>query len=184
MVSSDFMKITIGVMGSSLADRPENIDAAVAIGKMIAERKAVLITGATTGLPFHAARGAKLSGGEVIGFSPAINMEEHQKMGLPVEFHDLIICTGLTFKGRNLLNIRASQALLFIGGSMGTLNEFTIAYDEEKVMGILEGSGGFCDHMQNWIRHLAKPGNRAVIHYNNQVSTLVDSVFHSIPLTK
>jgi predicted Rossmann-fold nucleotide-binding protein len=44
-----------------LGGPPENIEAAVAIGKMIAERKAVLITGATTGLPFHAARGAKLS---------------------------------------------------------------------------------------------------------------------------
>ena len=178
------MKITIGVMGSSLADHPANIDAATAIGKMIAEKKAVLITGATTGLPFHAAKGAKQAGGEVIGFSPAINIEEHQKMGLPVEFHDLIICTGLTFKGRNLLNIRASQAVLFIGGSMGTLNEFTIAYDEEKIMGILDGSGGFCDHMQNWIKHLAKPGNRSVIHYSNKVSTLVNSVFQSIPFTK
>ncbi len=171
-------------MGSSSSDRPEVVEAAVFMGKLIAQRKAVLVTGATTGLPFHAARGAKEAGGEVIGFSPAINFEEHRKLGLPVDYHDLILCTGLTFKGRNLINIRASSGILFIGGSMGTLNEFTIAYDEEKIIGILEGSGGFCDHIQSWIKHLAKSGNRSVIHYNKQVSTLVDELFQSISLAR
>jgi uncharacterized protein (TIGR00725 family) len=174
------MKTTIGVMGSSVNHRPEVNEAALAIGNLIAKKKAVLITGATTGLPLLAAKGAKEAGGEVLGFSPASSKAEHQQFGLPLEHHDLIIYTGLTYKGRNLLNIRASDGIIFIGGSMGTLNEFTIAYDEEKVMGILEGSGGFCDHMRNWIEHLAKPGNRSVIHYHTQPAGLVESVFRSI----
>jgi uncharacterized protein (TIGR00725 family) len=174
------MKRTVGVMGSSVNKRPEVNEAAVTIGRRIAEKKAVLITGATTGLPFLAAQGAKEAGGEVLGFSPAINREEHEKLGLPLENHDLIIYTGLTFKGRNLLNIRASDGILFIGGSMGTLNEFTIAYDEEKIMGILEGSGGFCDHMRTWMEHLAKPGNRSILHFDSRASELVDAVFRSL----
>jgi uncharacterized protein (TIGR00725 family) len=178
------MKITIGVMGSSASHSPEIVDSAVLMGRLIAEKDAVLITGATTGLPFHAARGAKESGGEVIGFSPAINIQEHCKLGLPIEYHDLIFCTGLSFKGRNLLNIRSSDAVLFIGGSMGTLNEFTIAYDEEKIIGILEGSGGFCNHMQSWMQHLAKADNHSVIHYSNQVPTLVEAVFTFLPRSK
>jgi hypothetical protein len=30
---------------------------------------------------------------------------------------------------------------------MGTLNEFTIAYDEGKVVGVLEGTGGVADRI-------------------------------------
>ncbi len=143
------------------------------LGKHIAGRGAVLVTGATTGLPLAAARGAKEAGGEVIGFSPAINLKEHRKLHLPTECHDLIIFSGLSFKGRNLLNVRASSALVFIGGSMGALNEFTIAYDEEKLIGIVEGSGGFCNHLRRWLPSLEKPGNRSIIRYSSDPAKLV-----------
>jgi uncharacterized protein (TIGR00725 family) len=174
------MKITLGVMGSSTEEDPAIRQSAFQIGEQIAERGAVLITGATTGLPLDAAAGAKKKGGEVIGFSPAHNEAEHAKMGLPLTDHDLIIYTGLGFKGRNLLNVRASSGLTFVGGSMGALNEFTIAYDEHKVIGILSGSGGFCDQLQDWMEHLKKPANQAVIHYSPDPKTLLSQVFESI----
>src|SRR5262249_53090536 len=174
------MKITIGVMGSSTEQDPAIRKSATQIGEKIAERGAVLITGATTGLPLDAAAGAKKKGGEVIGFSPAPNEAEHANLGMPFTDHDLIIYTGLGVKGRNLLNVRASSGLIFFGGSMGALNEFTIAYDEHKVIGILSGSGGFCDHMQDWMEHLKKPANQAVIHYCPEPEALLAQLFESI----
>jgi uncharacterized protein (TIGR00725 family) len=174
------MKLTIGVMGASAVPLPEVEQRSFDTGESIAKNGAVLITGTTPGLPLAAARGAKSAGGEVLGFSPAIDWMEHQRMGYATDFHDLIIFTGLSSKGRNLLNIRASHGLIFVGGSMGALNEFTIAYDEHKVIGILEGTGGFCDHMQEWMTHLAKPDNRAVILYGQEPRTLVKDVLHAI----
>lgn len=174
------MKTTIGVMGSSAGGSPEIEEAARLIGILIAGRGATLLTGATIGLPLLAAQGAKQSGGEVIGFSPAMNRAEHQRLGMPVEYHDFIIYTGLGYNGRNLLNIRGSQGVLFVGGSVGALNEFTIGYSEEKILGILEGSGGFCDHMREWIRYIARPNSRAVLHYSSDPVELVDAVFESI----
>ena len=174
------MKVTIGVMGASRVPNTLVEQAAQRLGSLIAARGAVLITGATVGLPFAAAKGAKEAGGQVLGFSPALNQEEHLRLGLPLTDHDLIIYTGFSFKGRNLLNVRASHDIIFIGGSMGALNEFTIAYDEEKIIGILEGSGGFCDHLQEWMESMAKPGNRAVVHYSNDSSRLVDQVIESV----
>lgn len=173
------MTIAIGVMGSSTVASGEVAEVARGLGFQIARHGAILITGATTGLPLLAAEGAKQAGGQVIGFSPALNMQEHVNMGLPVAHHDLIICTGLSFKGRNLLNVRASDGILFVGGSMGALNEFTIAYDEQKIIGIVEGSGGFCNYMRDWIRVLGKPNNRAVIHYNADPNQLVQVVFQT-----
>lgn len=174
------MKRTVGVMGASARQTPEIEALAYRLGKAIGSRGVILITGATTGMPLIAARGAHESGGEVIGFSPAHNEQEHRRMGMPFEHHDLILYTGMGFHGRNLLNVRSSEALFFAGGSMGTLNEFTIAYDENKVMGVLEGTGGFCDHMRDWIRTLAKPHNRSVIHYNSDPALLVEHVFQSL----
>ncbi len=178
------MKTTIGVMGASSAADSAIERQAEQVGRLIAQRGAVLITGATTGYPLAAARAAAQTGGQVIGFSPADNASEHRRLGLPFDHHDLIIYTGLSFKGRNLLNVRASSALIFVGGSMGALNEFTIAYDEAKIIGILEGTGGFCDHLREWLPSLQKPGNRSIIHYSMEPVDLLDQVFRSIPVRK
>jgi uncharacterized protein (TIGR00725 family) len=174
------MKLTIGVMGSSGVADPEIERLATDTGRWIARKGAVLITGATTGLPLAAAKGAKEENGEVIGFSPAINRVEHQRIGYPTDFHDLIVYTGLSSAGRNLLNVRASHGLVFIGGSMGALNEYTIAYDENKIIGILDGSGGFCNHLEDWMLHLSKPHNRAVLIHCKDPEKLVEDVFQAI----
>ena len=153
---------------------------AVRTGMLIAQRGATLITGATTGYSFAAAKGATAAGGEVIGFSPALNRKDHISKGLPTTDHSLIVYTGLSSHGRNILNVRASNAAVFIGGSMGTMNELTMAYDEEKIIGILEGSGGFCDHLKEWLPALAKRGNRSIIHYDFSPDQLLDQIFASI----
>lgn len=174
------MKLTIGVMGASSTVNSNVEKLAFETGERIARNGAVLITGATTGLPLAAARGAKSAGGEVIGFSPAGSWLEHKRLGYPTEFHDLIFCTGLSTAGRNLLNVRSSHGLIFIGGSMGALNEFTIAYDEHKVIGILRGSGGFCNQMEEWIVHLAKPDNRAILIHCGEPISLVEQVLQEV----
>ena len=153
---------------------------AVRTGMLIAQRGATVITGATTGYSFAAAKGATAAGGEVLGFSPALNRKDHISKGLPTTDHSIIVYTGLSSHGRNILNVRASNAAVFIGGSMGTLNEFTLAYDEEKIIGILEGSGGFCNHLKDWMPALSKPDNHSIIHYAANPDQLIDQIFASL----
>ncbi|MEK7168335.1 MAG: hypothetical protein AAB698_01700 [Patescibacteria group bacterium] len=110
------------------------------IGREIVRHNAVLVDGATTGFPFWAAKGAKKEGGIVIGISPAATEKEHiQNYQLPTEYHDMIIYTGFNYSGRNLLLIRSSDAVIFGCGRMGTLNEFTITFEDKKPIGILQG---------------------------------------------
>ena len=167
-------------MGASAIASPDIEALAFQTGRFIAQAGSLLITGATNGLPLAAARGAKDAGGEVLGFSPALNWQEHCRLGYPTLFHDLIVCTGLSSAGRNLLNVRSSHGLVFVGGSMGALNEFTIAYDEHKIIGILAGSGGFCNHLEDWIVHLAKPNSRAVLFHSNDPGSLVELVVNAV----
>ena len=116
------------------------------LGVEIVKQGAVLVTGATTGLPYWAAKGVKESGGISIGFSPAASEVAHAKTyHLPTDYFDLIIYTGFEYSGRNLLLTRASDGVIFVCGRMGTLNEFTIAFEDKKPMGVLEKTGGFSD---------------------------------------
>ncbi|MBI3891193.1 MAG: LOG family protein [Candidatus Wallbacteria bacterium] len=140
------MKPVYGVMGSSRSDSEEALRKAQELGRSIARLGAVIMTGATTGYSLAAAKGAAEAGGLVLGVSPALDRAEHSRLGGPLEPFDVILYSGFGNKGRNVLNIRGCDVVLFVSGSMGTLNEFTIAYDEGKVMGVLTGTGGFSDH--------------------------------------
>ena len=119
---------------------PEAFNIAEELGKEIVRHDAVLVDGATTGFPYWAAKGAKEEGGIVVGLSPAATEKEHiDVFDLPTDRHDLIIYTGFNYSGRNLLLVRAADAVIFGCGRMGTLNEFTITFEDKKPIGILQG---------------------------------------------
>ena len=126
------------------------LEKAEQMGRAIAEAGLVLVTGATTGIPYWAAKGAKEAGGIVIGLSPAVSELAHIKSyHLPVDYHDLIIYTGFDYSGRNLLLTRSADAVITICGRMGTLNEFTIAFEDKKPVGVLTGTGGMADSLKD-----------------------------------
>ena len=134
---------------------------ALAIGRAIARAGAILTNGATTGIPLLAAQGAKAAGGIAIGFSPAATVFEHvKKYRLPLEYNDIIVYTGAGYAARNLLLTRSSDAVIIICGRIGTLNEFTVAFEDKKVIGILDGSGGITEE----IKHILKAAKRGKLH--------------------
>jgi len=136
------LKFKICVSGAAETGHcgPEALELAKELGKEIVTHNAVLVTGATTGVPFWACIGAKDQGGFSIGLSPARNEKEHiEDYKLPVDYMDIIIYTGFGYAGRNLLLTRSSDGVIFGCGRMGTLNEFTISFEDDKPIGILEG---------------------------------------------
>lgn len=139
----------IGVFGSAAGDLEKLRPLARLIGEKIARKRGILFTGGCPGLPYEAALGADEAGGLVIGISPAANLGEHiNKYKFPHEPY-LLIFTGQEKKGRNPISMRSCDAGIFISGRSGTLNEFTIMYDEgteHKVMGFLAGTGGVVDN--------------------------------------
>lgn len=141
--------IKIAVCASATGNLDKRVlKKAFVIGQEIAKESAVLLTGATTGYSYEAVKGVKEKGGLTVGISPAENDNEHIKMyKKPTDEFDIIIYTGFGMKGRNVVLVRSADIALFVGGGTGTLNEFTIAYDEGKVIGILKGSGGVADNI-------------------------------------
>lgn len=116
------------------------LDKAKELGREIARQGAVLVQGATTGFPFWAAMGAKEEGGICIGISPAASEQEHVEVyKLPLDYMDLIIYTGFGYPGRDLLLTRAADAVICGCGRIGTIHEFTVAFEDKKPIGIFEG---------------------------------------------
>lgn len=150
------------------------------VGRAIAKASAVIVTGATTGIPYWAAKGAKEAGGLSIGLSPAATEKEHIKVyNLPTDYFDLIIYTGFNYSGRNLLLVRSSDASIIICGRMGTLNEFTIAFEDGKPIGVLIGTGGTLDLIDEIVEesHRSTPGG---IIYESDPDTLVTKLISHI----
>ncbi len=149
------------------------------IGREIAKRGMVLVTGATTGMPYWSAKGAKMEGGIVIGLSPAASKLAHVKAyRLPTDYHDLIIYTGFNYAGRNLILTRSADAIITICGRIGTLNEFTIGFEDQKPMGVLEGTGGIADKLKEIVEGSHR--GRGKIVYSNDPADLVDKVIKLI----
>ncbi len=97
---------------------------------------------------------------------------------LPTDYHDLIIYTGFDYSGRNLLLTRSADAVITIYGRIGTLNEFTIAFEDKKPQGVLTGTGGMSDELQH-ILELAHRGNGHVI-FDPDPKSLIEKVIAEI----
>jgi uncharacterized protein (TIGR00725 family) len=119
---------------------PDALEKAKELGREIVRQGAILVTGATTGFPLWTAMGAKEAGGISIGISPAASEKEHVEVyKLPIDYMDLVIYTGFGYSGRDLLLTRCSDAVVCGCGRIGTIHEFTVAFEEGKPIGIFEG---------------------------------------------
>ncbi len=174
------MKYKICVSGSAANNcGPGAFKKSWEVGREIAKQGAVLVTGATIGIPEWAARGAKSVKGFSIGLSPAGSMREHvRKYHLPTSHMDIIVYTGFDYSGRNLLLTRSSDAVIEICGRVGTLNEFTIAFEDRKPVGVLLGTGGAVEEIPHILK-VAKRGSKNII-YDTDPERLVKKVIKAV----
>ena len=139
------------------------LDKAKELGREIARQGAVLVTGATTGFPFWAAMGAKEVGGICIGFSPAASEKEHVDVyKLPLDYMDLIIYTGFGYPGRDLLLTRSVDAVITGCGRIGTIHEFTVAFEDDKPIGIFEGPWELGKELEEILAKSHRPNSKIV----------------------
>jgi len=175
------IQYSICVSGASAGQTiKSSSDLAYELGKSIAKSGHILTTGATVGLPYYAATGAKENGGMVIGFSPASSLREHlKKYRLPHDCFDFINFTGMNYVGRDLYLVQSSDALLTVGGRIGSLHEFTSAIEAGKPCGVLAGSGGTADVIPELMKELEPPRGDIVI-YDDNPDALVEKIIKII----
>jgi len=153
------------------------------VGREIARQKCVLVTGATTGVPYFSAIGCKEAGGFNVGFSPATSEDAHLKTyKLPIDPFDVMIYTGADYVGRNVIMSKSVDGVIIICGRMGTLHEFATAFEIQKPIGVLEGTGGTADK----IKQIATGPFRGVkkIIYEKDTKKLVKKLIEQIEKEK
>ncbi|MGH9928372.1 MAG: hypothetical protein ACREA9_03980 [Pyrinomonadaceae bacterium] len=179
------MRITVGVMGSAgdaagVGNKEALAEKANALALAITERELLLLTGATTGIVYVVGKAAHEAGSFHVGISPASDSREHvEKYKLPLDACDLIVYTGFGLKGRNVVLVRSCDIVLFIAGAMGSLNEFTIAHDEGKVVGCLTGTGGVADEVDYLLKKFSKDTSARTLQ-NEDSRTLLDACLNEI----
>jgi uncharacterized protein (TIGR00725 family) len=171
-MSKNDLRYQICVSGAARGDSVKiGQELAAEVAREIVHRGHLVVTGATRGLPYAAAKAAKIEGGHditSIGFSPAASRLAHvKKYQLPLDVFDTVIFTGFEYTGRNLLLVRSCDAVIMIGGRIGTLNELTIAIEER---------------MTDEVEHVLKSAKRARtgIIFSHDPIELVDQVIDLI----
>ncbi len=182
------LRYSICVSGAAAGETVrQSYKMAESLGAAIAKTGQILTTGATVGLPYYAAYGAKKAGGTSIGFSPASSLREHlRKYRLPYDSYDFVNFTGLHYVGRDLYLVQSSDAVITVGGRFGSLHEFTSALEAGKPCGILTGSGGTADIIPQLMQILEPPHDELVIYDEdperlvNRIIDLIDAKYKDI----
>ncbi len=147
------LKICVSGAADTTYCGEDAMESAKNLGREIVRQGGILVTGATTGFPLWAAMGAKEAGGISIGMSPASTEKEHVEVyGLPLDYLDIIIYTGFGYSGRNLLLTRASDGIIVGCGRIGTVNEFTIAFEDHKPIGVLRGPWDMDETLEDMLK--------------------------------
>lgn len=178
------MRYQICVSGAASGDTVKRSHAlAFELGKAISAQGKTLLTGATVGLPHYAAMGVMAVEGErglSIGFSPAASFREHvATYRLPTKEFDYINFTGMEYVGRDVHLVRSADAVITVGGRMGSLHELSTALESRKVCGVLLGSGGLADYTPVLLENIEAPGARDVI-YDTDPIRLVQKVIDAL----
>ncbi|MBI4540435.1 MAG: TIGR00725 family protein [Gemmatimonadetes bacterium] len=119
MTSDPDLPLRIGVIGGGRCSA-EEASLAEAVGRRIAEAGAVVVSGGLGGVMEAAARGARGAGGLTVGILPGTEARDANpwiRVPLP---------TGMG-EGRNILVVRAAEAIVAVGGEWGTLSEIALA---------------------------------------------------------
>lgn len=132
-------KLQIAVIGYNqdrCTDEARRI--AYEIGKEIACAGAILVCGGLGGVMESACKGAKENGGTTVGIIP------QEEFSYANEFCDIVVCTGIGY-ARDFVVGSSADAIIAIGGGVGTLIEMGVGYMTNKTIVAIAGSGGVAD---------------------------------------
>lgn len=180
---SDTIKICVSGSADMGFLPPEDYERAKELGREIVRQGGIIITGATTGFPLWAAIGAKEENGVSVGFSPAASEKEHISVyRLPLEAIDVVVYTGFGYTGRDLILTRSTDAVIIGPGRIGTIHEFTIAYEDGKPLGVLQGDWDTDEVVQNIMDKSHRTNDKVI--FDTDAKRLVQRVIEMVKKEK
>jgi len=115
----DLKNKRIGIIGAGITDK-ETYELAYEVGKLLAEKGAIIYTGGLGGVMEAASKGAFEAGGITVGILPGHKVQDaNPYVKIPI----------LTDMGhaRNVILVRSVEIVVAIAGGYGTLSEIGLA---------------------------------------------------------
>jgi hypothetical protein len=147
---------------------PGFVKEAYELGRYVASRGWVLISGGRGGVMESASRGASEAGGTVVGILPGDDFSGANP------HCDIVIPTGIGY-ARNLANVLSGDAVVAFGGKSGTLSEIAFAWQFGRPLITCAFAGG-------WGARLGgepiddRPGEMHVAHDLQEVFLVLDQI--------
>jgi uncharacterized protein (TIGR00725 family) len=132
-------RIIIGVMGAGKRASKTDVEAAFLLGKLIAERGWIVLSGGrNAGVMDAVSRGAKAGGGLTVGILPGGDARDASPA------IDIPIITGMG-SARNNINVLSSDVVIACGtGGAGTFSEIALAIKAQKPVVLLNHTAASC----------------------------------------
>jgi len=154
----------VGVLTTYEEHIPERVRRlAYELGRELARRGYIVITGGDGGLMKDVARGVMEAGGISVG------VLSHELARVPEghPYHNphltVRIRAEMSYEGRSSIVVASSDVLIVVAGGAGTLVEVAMAYSMGKPIVVLEGSGLLADRLREMFpdgyldhRHIVK----------------------------
>jgi uncharacterized protein (TIGR00725 family) len=122
----------VAVVGPGDDAAREEMDIARQVGRLLADRKVIVVCGGLAGVMSAACEGASNAGGLTIGLLPGRDRaagNQYLSVALPTGLGEL----------RNGMVVAVSDAVIAIGGSWGTLSEISLAMRAGKPTVVIGG---------------------------------------------
>ncbi len=135
------MNVQIGIIGSEEKNLEENtkeryLKMAEEAGEILAEKRAILITGGCSGIVQAACRGAQRKGGITVG-TPG------KSRGSAIKETTVEICTPIETGDYLFAGILSCDSIIVFPGEAGTIAEIAIAYRHKKPLIFIREYKGF-----------------------------------------
>lgn len=145
-------KIKFGIFGSSTATHASSSTIAGDIGRLLAKRGDIVVTGGVTGYPHLTALGTLQHGGRAVAYAAGRTIKDHQRYyKTDLSTYSKIIfqknyaqkrLSVLDLYLRSLRLVADIDKAIIIGGRVGTLFEMTMTCAMNKHVFVLRNSGG------------------------------------------
>ncbi|MCL2846566.1 MAG: hypothetical protein FWE38_02640 [Firmicutes bacterium] len=171
------MRVTVYGGTNNKAFTEQELDCSERLGRYLAKIGAEVLTGACRGFPRFVGREAARNGSKVIGYSPAMNEQEHiEKYKFPMDgvTHMEYIKVNGEHQADNFLRrswdmVPFSDVAIALGGSWGTYTELLFSFWYKKTIILVQGFGGATEAFANTWNFFDSRDNNPAVHMGSTI---------------
>lgn len=158
------------------------------IGQYLAEKDITVVTGGCSGIPALCIESAHSTNAKTIGYFPHNDQHEYFDRQHEENTHDIVYYSTAHFisgfTARSLEMIKNVDAAIVLNGRIGTMSEIGIAVEEGLPIGVITGTGGIADEVENILGISGKKYSSKEIVIHSDYKKVIDNLMSNFTQQK